>query len=156
ESPSDRQAKNHRLEVSLRRKNLILRSNQAFVVSASVRGSRNPEDSLIEALNSPFAVAELPMRVTNFSFQEAGNAEKVRVILPIEVGQAGAPAAEYTLGYVLFDSQGRVAASGNDKKRLMPVDGRDDVPLAYVISAVVDPGNYVLRFGAVDDQGRRA
>jgi VWFA-related protein len=156
ESPSDRVGDNHRLDVSLRRKGLMLRSHQAFVLSSAARQARKPEESLIEALNSPFAVAELPLRVTNFSFQEPGNAKKVRVIIPVEIGQAGTAPADFTVGYVMFDDQGRVASSATEKKHLTPVDGREDVPLAYVIAAVVDPGTYVLRFGVVDDQGRRA
>jgi VWFA-related protein len=157
EAPSDREAsRKHRLDISLRRKGLFLRSHQAFVLSSAVRGSRSPEDSLFDALNSPFAIAEIPMRVTSFGLQEPTDPDKVRVIMPVEIGQAGVPPGDYALGYVLFDGQGRVVSSHQEKTRLTPVDGREDVPLAYLVSASVDPGTYVLRIGAVDDQGRRA
>lgn len=159
EAPSDRQGDantRRRLDISVRRKGLVLRSHEAFVLSSAVRGARSPEDSLFDALNSPFSVAEIPMRVTSFAFQEPADADKVRLILPVEVGQAGVPPGDYRVGYVLFDELGRIVSSHQEKTRLAPVDGREDVPLAYVVSVIADPGSYVLRIGAVDDQGRRA
>ena len=155
ETPGDRNGKPHRLDVQILRRGLTLRSHRAFVLSSAVDGTRRPNDSLLDALNSPFAVTELPMRVTNFAFQDPDNLSKVRVVISAEVGQAGAAAAPFTVGYVLFDSQGRVVSSASEKKKLTSVDGRDNAPLEYLASAQVDPGVYTLRFGAVDEQGRR-
>lgn len=155
EEPSDRDTKRHRLDVQVRRRGVTLRSHRAFVLSSSVSQVRPPADSLLDALSSPFSVADIPLRVTNFAFQDAEMNTKVRVVIAAEVGQAGASAEEFTVGFILLDDQGRVAASGTEKRTLTPVDGRPNTPLEYLAAAIVDPGSYVLRFGVVDSQGRR-
>src|SRR6185295_624058 len=107
----DRDGKRHRLDVNVRRRGVILRSHRAFVLSSAATASRPAEERLVDALNSPFSVSELPLRVTNFAFQDPANAAKVRVLLSAEVGQAGAKPAAYTVGFILFDDQGRIVAS---------------------------------------------
>ena len=154
QAPSDRDGKRHRIDVEVRRRNVTVRSRRAFVLSAATGGRVTAEDRLLSALKTPFAVAEVPLRVTSYSYQDA-NSEKVRVVLAAEVGQSGAKAAEFTVGYVLVDDQGNVASAGQEKRKLEPLDGRTDTPLGFIASLVVDPGNYHVRFGVVDAEGRR-
>ena len=152
QQPGDNDGKRHRVEVEVRRKGLTLRSRSAFVVSTAT--SVKPEDRLMTALRSPFGVAEIPMRVTNFTYQDP-DSDKVQIFLAAEVGQAGAPAAEYTVGFVVIDDQGRVVVGGDEKRKLMPIDGRENVPLGYAARLLVEPGKYSLRLAAVDAEGRR-
>jgi VWFA-related protein len=155
QAPSDRDGKRHRIDVEVRRRNVTVRSRRAFVMSAATGGRRQTaEDRLLTALKTPFAVAEVPVRLTSYSYQDS-NSQKVRVVLAAEVGQLGAPAAEYTVGYVLVDDQGNVASAGQEKRKLEPLDGRTNMPLGFIASLVVDPGNYHVRFGVVDPEGRR-
>ncbi len=155
QAATDGDGKKHRMDVAVRRKGLTLRSHRAFVTASTEARAAAPADRLAEALSSPFAVADLPLRLTNFSLQEPTDPSKVRVIVSAEVGQAGSPAADYTVGYVLFGPDGRAVTSGTHKHRLDPVDGQPDAPLEYQFATVVDPGVYTLRFGVVDAQGRR-
>ena len=155
QAATDGDDKRHRMDVAVRRKGLTLRSHRAFVTASTEARAAAPADRLVEALSSPFAVADLPLRLTNFSLQEPADPSKVRVIVAAEVGQAGAPAGNYTVGYVLFGPDGRTVTSGTQKLRLEPVDGQPDAPLEYQFTTVVDPGVYTLRFGVVDAQGRR-
>ena len=155
QAAGDGDGKRHRMDVQVRRKGLTLRSHRAFVTASTEARTAAPADRLVEALSSPFAVADLPLRLTNFSLQEPADPAKVRVIVSAEVGQAGSPAADYTVGYVLFGPDGRTVSSGSHKQRLEPVDGQPDAPLEYQFVTVVDPGVYTLRFGVVDGQGRR-
>jgi VWFA-related protein len=154
QAPTDRNGKRHRIDVEVRRRGVTLRSRRAFVLSSGASEKRTAQDNLVDALRSPFAVSELPLRLTNFAFQDPASS-KVRVLIAAEIGQAGSKPAEYTVGYVLIDDQGHVAASGSDKRVLAPVDGRENAPLGYVGSVAVDPGVYSVRFGAVDATGRR-
>lgn len=154
QAPGDRDGKRHRIDVEVRRRNVLVRSRRAFVLSSAEAAKRTPEERLVTALKTPFAVAELPMRVTSYAYQDP-SAGKVRLVIAAEIGQAGAPPAEFTMGYVLIDDQGRVASSGQQKRRLEPLDGRPNVPLGYFFGLVVDPGVYSLRLAAVDAEGRR-
>ena len=154
QAPRDRDGKRHRIDVEVRRRNVTVRSRRAFVLSAAVAGKATQEDRLVSALKTPFAVAEVPIRLTTYSYQDS-NSQKVRVVLAAEVGQSGAPAGEFTIGYVLVDDQGNVASSGQEKRKLEPLDGRKNTPLSFFAGLVVDPGNYHVRFGVVDAEGRR-
>jgi VWFA-related protein len=150
----DRDGKRHRIDVEVRRRNVTVRSRRAFVLSAAAGARATPEDRLVSALKTPFGVAEVPVRLTSYAYQDA-DGEKVRVVLAADVGQPGAVPAEYTVGYVLIDDQGKIAASGQEKRKLEPAGGAADVALSYVTGVAVDPGQYHVRFGVVDAEGRR-
>jgi VWFA-related protein len=150
----DRDGKRHRIDVEVRRRNVTVRSRRAFVLSAATGPRATPQDRLVSALKTPFGVAEVPVRLTTYAYQDAGT-EKVRVLLAADIGQPGAPSAEYTIGYVLIDDQGNVAASGQEKRKLEPTEGRGTAALGFAAALVVNPGNYHVRFGVVDADGRR-
>jgi len=150
----DRDGKRHRIDVEVRRRNVTVRSRRAFVLSSAMSGRRTAEDRLVSALKSPFGVAEVPVRLTTFAYQNSGN-DKVRVIVAADIGQPGASAAEYTVGYVLIDDQGNIAASGQEKRKLEPLAPGGNSALGFVSAATVDPGKYHIRFGVVDAEGRR-
>ena len=150
----DRDGKRHRIDVEVRRRNVTVRSRRAFVLSAASGGRVTPEDRLVSALKTPFGVAEVPLRLTTYAYQDPGG-EKVRILLAADIGQAGAPAAEYTIGYVLIDDQGKIAASAQEKRKLEPLDPRGKSALGFAAGLAVDPGKYHIRFGVVDAEGRR-
>jgi len=108
----DGDAKRHRLDVSTRRRGLTLCSHRAFVTASTEARSAPPEQRLGDVLGSPFGVSDVPLRLTSFAFQNAANPARVRVLVSADVGQAGTPAAEYTVGFILFGGDGRVVASG--------------------------------------------
>ncbi|HEU4693155.1 MAG TPA: VWA domain-containing protein, partial [Vicinamibacterales bacterium] len=111
--PSDLVGDRHRIDVEVRRQNVTIRSRQAFVLSPSTSVRRSNQDSLRDALGSPFAISGLPLRVTTFAQQDPGS-EKVRLIIAAQIGQAGAEPGKFTLGYLVIDDQNRVAASFGD------------------------------------------
>jgi VWFA-related protein len=154
QASTDRDGKRHRIDVEVRRKGVTLRSRRAFVLSGKPEGPKTIEQRLADALKSPFAVTELPMRLTTYSYRDPSGS-KVRVILAAEVGQAGTPAAEYTIGYAAIDDQGQVATSGAERRQLSPIDGQAKAPLGYSGGILLDPGTYTVRFAAVDSEGRR-
>jgi VWFA-related protein len=153
QAPSDRDGRNHRIDVSVQRRGITLRSRQAFVLDPT-GGRKTPDESLVESLRSPLGVAGIPLRLTTFIYQDPKTAGKVRIVLAADVGQAGTPPAQYTMGFIVVDDQGRVAASRSDKTRLEPLEGRTNASLSYLDSVVVEPGVYEVRLAAVDAQGR--
>ena len=153
EGAADRDGRNHRIDVSVRRTGVTLRSRQAFVLDTLGR-SRSPEESLVESLRSPLGVPGVPLRLTTFVYQDPKANGKVRVVLAADVGQAGSPSGTYSVGYIFVDSEGRVSASRSEKMKLEPLEGRSNVSLSYLGSEAVDPGVYDVRLVVVDADGR--
>jgi tetratricopeptide (TPR) repeat protein len=124
------------------------------VLSSPTTTRRTAEETLLDALKAPFGVAEVPLRLSTFT-QQAGDSDKVRILLAAEVGQPGAEPEEFTVGHALLDAEGNVVASAIQKRILSAPKGSTKTPRDYLGEIVVDPGVYSLRFGVVDSSGRR-
>src|SRR6185436_3818556 len=96
----------------------------------------------------------VPLRLTTFIYQDPKAAGKVRIVMAADVGQAGTPAGQYTMGFIVVDDQGKVVASRSEKSKLEPLEGRTNASLSYLDSVTIDPGVYELRLAAVDAEGR--
>src|SRR6267142_880897 len=110
QAPSDNDGRNHRIDVSVQRNNVTLRSRQAFVVDPT-GGRKTPDESLVESLRSPLGVAGVPLRLTTFIYQDPKASGKVRIVMAADVGQAGTASGQYTMGFIVVDDQGKVVAS---------------------------------------------
>ena len=154
ESPGDRDGKPHRIDVAVSRRNVTVRSRRAFVLSAATTTRKNAEETLLDALKSPFGVAEVPVRVTTFTQKDPAS-DKARIVVAAEVGQPGGEPEEFTVGYVLLDTDGKVVSGDLAKRTLSVPEGRQNAPRDYLGEIIVEPGNYSLRFGVVDTSGRR-
>jgi VWFA-related protein len=154
EVPGDRDGRTHRIDVEVRRRNVTVRSRRAFVLSSATTTRRTAEETLIDALKSPFGVAEVPLRVATFTQKDSAS-DKARIVVAAEVGQLGGEPEEYTVGYVLLDGEGDVVVGAVEKHLLSVPGGLANAPRDYLAEVVVEPGNYSLRFGVVDASGRR-
>ncbi len=152
--PADAVGNRHRIDVQVRRRNVTIRSRQAFVLSPSAGRQQSAEAHLREALSSPFGISGVPLRVTTFSHQDPAGG-KVRVRIAAQIGQPGAQAAEFTVGYLVVNDQNQVVASYGAKQRLSPAGASPTDALDFLGGVVLDPGVYSLRFGVVDAEGRR-
>ena len=152
--PGDAEDKRHRIDVEVGRRGVTIRSPQAFALSAAARPKRSPEDNLQSALVSPFAVSEIPVRVTTFAQQDPVSS-KVRVSVAADVGQPGTPPGEYNVAYLLVDRDNRIAVSFARKVTLGGPDHPATEPLPFVSTAAIEPGIYTLRLAVVDREGRR-
>src|SRR5687768_10348984 len=154
ESPGDRDGKSHRIDVAVNRRNVTVRSRRAFVLSAATTTRKNAEETLLDALKSPFGVAEVPVRVTTFTQKDPAS-DKARIVVAAEIGQPGGEPEEYTVGYVLLDGDGKVVSGDIAKRTLSVPNGQQNAPRDYLGEIIIEPGNYSLRFGVVDATGRR-
>lgn len=153
--PGDRDDRNHRIDVEVRRRGVTIRSRRAFVLSsARKQAQRKPEETLLDIMKSPFGVAELPLRVAAFSRHDSTSG-KVRVLIAADVGQPGIVNQDFAIGYVLIDGDGKVVAGNTEKRTLSAPDGQTTTAPAFLGELLVDPGTYSLRFGVVDSSGRR-
>ena len=154
QKPNDREGTRRRIDVDVGRRGAIIRSRQAFVLSAASRKRRSTEENLREALSSPFPISGVPLRVTTFAQQDPAGG-KVRLMLAADVGQPGAAAAPFGIGYILIDRDGKVAGSFAEKRTLSSAPGISNAPLDFLSAVVVEPGIYELRLAVVDEEGRR-
>jgi len=152
--PKDREGDRHRIDVDVRRRGVSIRSRQAFVMSPTAGAAKSPNDSLRDALLSPFAVSGLPLRVTTFAHHDPAS-DKVRLLVSAQVGQPGAPKGDFTVGYLLITDDNRIAGNYLEKRTLEPPGTSGNEPLDFLGGVVVEPGIYTLRFGVVDASGRR-
>ena len=152
--PSDSKGERHRIDVEVRRQNVTIRSRQAFVTSPTFKGKRTAEDNLRDALSSPFPVSGLPVRVTTFAQQDPAS-QKVRLTVSAQIGAAGAKPSAYTVGYIVINDANQMAGSLLTKATLSPGAGSPNEPLHFVSGVMLEPGIYSLRFGVVDEEGRR-
>jgi VWFA-related protein len=152
--PADANQSRRRIDVSVRRQNVIIRSRQAFVLSPTLNARRSVDDSLRDALLSPFPVSGLPLRVTTFAQQDPAST-RVQMVIAADVDQPGAAAGDYTIGFLVIDAQNKVAASWTNRQRLVPASTSAGAPLSFRAAVALEPGTYSLRFAAVDAAGRR-
>jgi VWFA-related protein len=153
--PGDERTERRRIDVEVRRRDVTVRSRQAYVVSSATGGRRQPpEEILRDALNSPFGTSGVPLRVTTFAQQDPATG-KVQLSVAAEVGAAGAAPGDYTIGYLLVDPDNKVAGSYVATRSLAPQAGSPAEALAFLGGLTIDPGVYTLRFGVVDAEGRR-
>jgi len=153
--PGDEREERRRIDVSVRRRDVTIRSRQAFVLSPTANTRARPADDLLrDAVTSPFGVSGLPVRVTTFAQQDPAS-NKVQLLIAAQIGAPGAKPAELTVGFLLIDDQNRVAGNFAAKRMLSPIAGSPTEPLAFLGGVSIDPGIYTLRFAAVDAEGRR-
>lgn len=155
--PKDSVGDRHRIDVEVRRRDVTIRSRQAFVLSPArlaERARKSPEAALRETLASPFAVQGLPVRATTFAHLDPGS-DKVQLVVAAQVGEAGAQPGTHTVGFIVVNEQNKVAASFLEKMTLSPGSSSPSDALRFVGGVVVDPGTYSLRFAVVDEEGRR-
>jgi VWFA-related protein len=155
--PQDSVGDRHRIDVEVKRRDVTIRSRQAFVLSPARlarRAREAPEDALRETLSSPFAVSGVPLRATTFAQQDAASG-KVRLVVAAQVGEAGARPGEYSVGFIVLNNENRVAASFEEKMTLSPGSGSPNEALKFVGGVLVDPGVYSLRLAVIDEEGRR-
>ena len=152
--PGDQSSERHRIDVEVRRRDVTIRSRQAFVLSPTLGPKRTTQENLVDALMSPFAVSGVPLRVTTFSRQDPAS-DKVQLTIAAQVGTPGAKPEDVTVAYMLIDREGKVTADYLEKRTLAPATASPNEPLSFVGGAEVEPGVYTLRFGVIDAEGRR-
>jgi VWFA-related protein len=155
--PKDSAGDRHRIDVEVKRRDVTIRSRQAFVLSPARladRARKSPETALREALSSPFAVQGLPVRATTFAQQDPGS-DKVQLVVAAQIGEAGAQPGPYTVGFIVVDDRNTVVASFLERMTLTPGSSSASEALRFVGGVTVDPGTYSLRFAAIDEEGRR-
>jgi len=151
-APGDADGKAHKIQVKVRRPNVQVRSRSEFI--APVTPATPPSDAqrLVTVLNSQGIARALPISLAHVTLRDS--AVRARVILSADIGRGVAEAADINLGYSILDSSGRSIGNVLAKKRLAPAGQGGDAAWSFVESVTVPPGDYTVKFAALDPAGR--
>ena len=138
---SERDGRSHRIRVEMARGGGELRARNGFTLPATAPSASARDARLVTLLRTLSAATELPVRIATYAFAEPGS-QRLRVVVSAEA-EVGPSSA--LLGFVLIDGRGVIAATARQEA----AGGR------YAFSAVVAPGTYTLRAGAIDSLGRQ-
>jgi VWFA-related protein len=118
----------------------------AMAAAGSKRLVRPPKEALGSLLHDPRLATDLPLRVTSYTAQGV-DFDRVKTLI---VAELDSPGNEAVWGFEVHDGQ-RVISDAFDKVSFKALAGEP-----VVTSASLPPGRYTMRFGMVDDEGRRA
>ena len=151
--PGDRDGNRHRLEVSVARPGLTVRSRDELYLAPPRKTTA--EQSVVEALDAPGLVGDLPIRLSTQMMREPGT-DKVRMVISAAVGREVGRPAPVRVGYVLrgAGSKGTAAGSGVQARELPVVGDGPDASWSFIETAQLTPGRYLLRLAAIDEEGR--
>jgi VWFA-related protein len=153
---ADRTGRERRIKVDVKTRGLTVRARPTFVVpaaaAAAAKTEMTPMQQLGEVLKNPLPVRGLPLRVA--SYTAIDSAAKVRVVITAEVGDPAKTAAEWPVGIIVLDKNDKIVVNRGGVSTLAPASKGIESPRLMLTSVALDPGEYTLRLGAVDDTGR--
>jgi len=147
----DRDGKTHQIRVQVKRSGATIRSRREFRFGAKVQDTRAREDQVATLLRSSANATELPMRLSSYVFQDP-ESYKEKLLVATEIDPPATGNADLMFAFVLFDAQGKVVTMGRERKIYT---GAASQTVEYNFALTVQPGTYLLRFGAIDGSGRR-
>jgi hypothetical protein len=152
---ADRQTRDRRIKVEVKRRGVTVRARSTFALADAAAAAAEavpPEEQIKSLLRAPLPAAGLPMRVATYSVVNAADT-RVRVILSAEIGEPVTAAANVPIGFVVFDKNDRVVTDASGQMNLSPATDRTPSPLLLNTAIVLDPGEYSLRLAAVGPNG---
>jgi VWFA-related protein len=144
----DRDGKDHKIAVSVRREGVMVRSRAQFTVEPSGRG--NVEPVIADLLRSPGFATAVPFKLTTYAFQDP-DSSKIRLLVAIEVDRSDGQ-GDMALGLALLKPDGGSAATFFQPAVDAPVSGGAQSCFATLL---VEPGSYTLKAAVLDSKGRR-
>ena len=148
----DRDGKPHEVRINVKVPGVQVRARREFVAPPLPKTASASPIAL--ALASPWVATGLSLGISTrtVSVEPTGG---LRVLVTAEVGKDIPSAAEFTVGLVVKDAQGRqVIASPPETARLLVPRGSPKNSASYVATLALPPGDYHLRLAATDAEGR--
>jgi Flp pilus assembly protein TadD len=146
----DRDGKPHQIRVRVGRPGLQIRSRRQVQYAVRTPNTWSRDVLMGRVLRSPAPNTELPMRLSSYVYRDAAPG-KVKVVLAAEIDpQKMEDGLDLAIGFAIFDRQGAVVASGQERK---VYSANSDVPIHYDLTVPMDPGTYRIRLAAIDLKG---
>ena len=151
---ADKTSRDRRIKVEVKRRGLTVRARSTYAVTdaATSLAALPPLEQVKSLLAAPLPMAGLKMRVATYSVANPQD-ERVRVIVAAEIGDAATEPAEWPVGMLVADDRGKVLVSSATPMKLAPASDRTATSRLFLMSVVLEPGEYTLRLAAVDGTG---
>jgi VWFA-related protein len=144
----DRDGKQHKIGVDVRRSGVTVRARAEFTVEPA----GTPADTqriMTDLLRSPAVATSIPFRLTTYTFQDP-ESTKVRLLVGIETERPDA--GRLAMGLALIKPDGASAATFYQPSIEAPGDSATQT---YFATIVVEPGGYILKAALLDAKGHR-
>jgi VWFA-related protein len=147
----DRDGTPHKIKIDVRRPQVDVRSRREFSVGPPV--ALTTEDMVRQALRTPILTADIPLKLTTYTFQDPASA-KLKILMAVEIDRSLNPQEDVSLGYVMLNDMGQAGVTRLHKVVGAPIDAARRVQ-QWVGAAIAPPGNYTVKVAVVDESGRR-
>ena len=138
----DKDGKTHSVRIDVPRKGAIVRSRRHVLnteIERRARASASPRQAVAAALGSPLLSSALPLRVASFALQ-GPERDRVQLLIHADIGTDYASSKVISVGYIIFDREGRMVDSKAADMRLLPIMTGVPSPLQYTAGASLPPG----------------
>ena len=151
---ADKASRDRKIKVEVKRRGLTVRARSTYALTdtADTIAALPPLEQVKSLLEAPLPTAGLKMRVATYSVANPQD-ERVRVIVSAEIGEAATEAAEWPVGIVVANSDGKIFVNSAAQMKLAPASDRTETARLFLMSVVLDPGEYTLRLAAADGSG---
>ncbi len=144
----DRDGKQHKIAVNVRRSGVQVRARTAFTVEPS-RTAADTQRIITDLLRSPAIADSIPFRLTTYTFQDP-QSSKIRLLVGIEVERLDV--GRMAMGLALIKPDGTSGATFYQPAvETPPASG----PQNYFATMLAEPGGYVLKAALLDAKGHR-
>jgi VWFA-related protein len=142
----DRDGKQHKIGVDVRKSGVQIRARSEF----SVEPSSKAERVVAELLRSPAFATALPFKLTTYAFQDPDSA-KIRLLVGIETDRPDV--GRLAMGLALVKPDGEAGPTFFQPSVDPPGGGSG--PQTYFATMLADPGKYMLKAALLDSKGHR-
>lgn len=144
----DRDGKQHKISVDVRRSGLVVRARPEFTVEPA--GSDADKKRIItDLLRSPAVATSIPFKLTTYTFQDP-ETTKIRLLVGIQTERPDT--GNLAMGLALVKPDGETGATFYQPAIEAP---SGSAAQTYFATMVVEPGGYILKAALLDDQGHR-
>ena len=144
----DRDGKQHKINVDVKRGGVTLRARNEFTVEPAA----TPADTqriVADLLRSPAVASSIPFKLTTYTFQDP-DTSKIRLLVGVQTERPDA--GKLAMGLALIKPDGASAATWYQPSIEAPSDAATQT---YFATMVVEPGPYVLKAALLDAKGHR-
>jgi VWFA-related protein len=140
------------VDVRVKRPGITVRTPQVVIPAPSLPSWSNPKRAIGFTLRQPRPASELPLRLSSYTFRGT-HPRRLRTVIAAELALSVAAAADLAWGYEILYN-GRVVSDAFDYG-LPPASTATADAVVLVTACELPPGEYTLRFAAMDAVGRR-
>jgi tetratricopeptide (TPR) repeat protein len=149
----DRDGNPHKIAVTIPNKQgITIRARREFIVGSG--RTRSAEELLTETMRAPLQASDIGLKVSTYTLRDPDSA-RLRVLVAAEIDRSSNPLDSMALGFVLFDSTGKVVASQLEPKLPRPPSAGSHTQ-SFVGTVLTEvPGVHTVKVAVVDGRGRQ-